>query len=173
MWLRSERGTKVATDKLKMTMSAPMGKHLVAITLAPGEVVAFNLAYLVAFSKSVKLWTDIEFSWSAFGTDRNFIQNAEGPGIIVFELNGQETTGTAQNFRFGPSRLVAWTPGIEFTFCGIDSIFDVYLNEIMVRTEFAPADSIVLLDADAEESNGAKGRVRNLLKLLKRVYVPI
>lgn len=169
------RGKPESTPEqpFRMTINAPMGKRLVAVRLGPGEVVAFNLAYLVAFTSNIKLWTEIVFSIPAFGTDRNFIQNAEGPGMIVFEVNGQETTESAPNFRFNPSRLVAWTPEIQFTFCGIDSFWDVYLNEIMLCAVSIPCDSLLLLDADSEASGGAKGAAHNLFKCLKRVYIPI
>lgn len=161
------------TRTIALTLNAPMGKRLVEVTLAPGEILSFNLNYLVAFSRSVRLWTAVEFSWASFGTDRNFIQNASGPGILVFELNGEETQNAAAAFQFAPSRLVAWSPATEFTFCGIESVWDIYLNEIMIRANQAAPGTLILLDADAEDSAGAGSRVRNVLKLLKRVYIPI
>jgi uncharacterized protein (AIM24 family) len=161
------------TEPVKLTLSASLGKRLVGIKLAKDEVLSFNLAYLVAFDRSLKLWTSIEFSWSAFGADRNFIQNAKGPGLLVFEINGQEATSSQPNFRFAPSRLVAWTPNNQFSFCGIGSVWDVYLNELMIRTVSVPEGSFVLLDADGAQSDGGPARIRNLLRLLKRVYIPI
>jgi len=158
---------------VRLTLSAPAGKRFVAIQLAEDEVLSFNLAYLVAFARSLKLWTSIEFSWSAFGAGRNFIQSAKGPGLLVFEINGQEAKSSEPNFRFAPSRLVAWTPDNTFSFCGIGSVWDVYLNELMIRTVSAREGSFVLLDADATGSDGAPTRVRNILKLLQRVYIPI
>ena len=167
-----DKGQGSTQENIQMTLSAPMGKRLVAVTLAPGEVISFNLAYLVAFTKSLKLWTDIDFSWSSFGTDRNFIQNAKGPGSLGFEMNGVETTSSESNFRFNPNRLVAWTPTIGFTFCGIGTIWDVYLNELMIKTTTSSEGAVVLLDSDADVANNAPGRVRNLLKIIKRVYIP-
>lgn len=162
----------LAGKQIQMTLNAPGGKRLIEVTLAPGEILSFDLAYLIAFSKELRLWTDIDFSMSSFGANRNFIQNAQGPGVLVFELNGEETKNSEHKFHFAPSRLVAWTPSLQFTFCGIGSVWDVYLNEIMVLTTPAAQGSTILLDADAE-SSGVPGGVRSLFKLLKRVYNPL
>jgi len=166
-------GSNPKESMIDIELNAPMGKQLVALELDDDEVLSFDLEYLVAFSRDLKLWTEIEFSWSAFGVHRNFIQNAQGPGRVVFEINGKGDVSGGRQVAFSPCRLVAWTPKILFGFCGIRSYLDMYLNDILVETKDAPDGSILVLDADMHDGQGATNRLRNLWEMLKRVYWPL
>ncbi len=113
-----------------VTVSSSNGRKLVHFHLPESQKIAINLAYLVAFTKSIRIRTYGNFSIPAFVSDLNILSVFEGPGDIVLETSGNHDH---QNFgapRFSPGSLVAWDPSIQFSLDNVDGLTDLYCHPV-------------------------------------------
>ena len=155
----------------KVTISSNNGKKLIHCYLPQSSKIAINLAYLVAFSKSVRIKTYGNFSAPAFASDLNIISVFEGPGDIVLETSGNHVhqgKGTPRfspqalvegTPRFSPGALVAWDPSIQFRLDNVDSVTDLYANAVRMSFLVDSKNKDLIIDNgfDAIRSVGING----------------
>lgn len=149
-------------------ISTAGGKQLVLLWLESGERLAFSVKYLVGFCDRLSLKTDITMSIAAFAIDRNFIQQATGPGFLVLEASGTPLIERSAPSTFHPHQLLAWSPDTVFEFDQVYSFVDIYLNDLRV-TATPKGEGSVILNADVASSGPSR---HPLWRLIRSVYTP-
>jgi uncharacterized protein (AIM24 family) len=145
------------------TISSSNGRRLIHFHLPESEVIAINLAYLVAFTKSIRIRTYGNFSIPAFACDLNILSVFQGPGDIVLETSGNHEYKGNEKSSFSPKSLVAWDPSIQFNLGCVDGPTDLYFHPVRLacKNDARNKDLIVDNGFDDNKSFAIGGFIRH------------
>ncbi len=140
------------------------GRRFVRWELNDSQIVVFSYAFIVGWTDSIKLRVLPSLQLGALGLGEILTHIAEGPGIILFEVNGSPTVLTQPNEdQFDVHRMVAFSVCSRF----LMNVSPGDLNALLgVSTIKLSTQGCVLLDP---KGNGSK-KNNPISDVLRYVY---
>jgi len=152
-------------EKYELSVSAAHGRRLIKIDIKDGQSLRFHVKYLVGWSDRIRMHTDINFAVTRICNKALFVQEASGPGIMLFEVSGNPIIATEQTGKMSADRLVAWSEDTRFKLSGAYRVADLYLNPPLLAIK---GNGQALLDSDDNLHDMRNG----ILQFIRRFYVP-
>jgi hypothetical protein len=152
-------------NKYELSVSAANGRRLIKVDVKEGEKLRFHIKYLVGWSDQIRMHTDINFAITRIANKAIFVQEASGPGVMLFEVSGNPFPATEETGKMSADRLVAWSQNARFELSGGFKWIDLYFNSPLLAIK---GSGQALLDSDDNTHPTGCG----ILRFLRRFYLP-
>lgn len=149
----------------QLLVCASQGHKLIQVRLEAGERVRFKVRHLVGWSSSIRMHTDISLAIVRIANKAIFVQEAVGPGCLLFEACGNPLQMKGNQQRFSADRLIAWSAATTFEISGAHTFADLYLNPPLVSIM---DDGSAIMDSDDTRHSLR----RSLVRMIRRFYLP-
>jgi hypothetical protein len=143
------RGSTLPEGGASIVVNSP--SQLVTWLLKPDEEIILRYKNLVAFSKTVRLSTEINLSLQASLFGRFVFHKAIGPGLVIIQTEGEAVAGPESKATESrrPTSLTAWELKAGFQIQSNLDWLGVYLAPYNIRKQ---AHSMLIYDAGPKNS---------------------
>lgn len=148
-----------------LMVCAAQGHRLIRVELPSGVKIRFRLAYLVGWCSDVRMHTDISLAIVRMSNKAIFVQEAVGPGVLLFEACGNPTTVSGAASRMAADRMILWLESTIFEISGAHSWLDMYMNPPLVSIA---NEGQVIIDSDDSKHLKRSG----IMRMIRRFYWP-